>query len=327
LCRPWEGRHVGRNGEREPSVLRRYRDGGIRVASLRYSALRALVIFMKKMDPETSKAVDYAERLMNVAIDVPAASKVELDTTWAKNPKVIALAILCRTISNFRASVLLAQQRQVMEARAIVRILYENMLWIGALRERGAAFVKDMIDDEMFNRQSLAQVTLWITGKHGGDMASPDVLKLRTIVTDIRRQFPGPKKLNAKSVASEGALELAYAMYCGLSLDAVHCSVMALGKHLEGEMIDGKRELTVSVEARTSEREQRSSILHACRALMGVAMGTNELLGFGPQSSALEALTSEFVNNGWSTGDGNDGAKTEQDANSPTDAPDPQSTA
>ncbi len=43
--------------------------------------------------------------------------------------------------------------------------MYENLLWIAALRERGDAFVRDMREDEAANRQSLAQLTLKMTAK------------------------------------------------------------------------------------------------------------------------------------------------------------------
>ena len=61
--------------------------------------------------------------------------------------------------------------------------------------------------------------------------------------------------------------------YMRLSLDAVHCSVTALGRHLSGEPVQGRASLTVSVEARTSPAELLGTVLHACRALTGVMVG------------------------------------------------------
>src|SRR5690349_4709188 len=96
---------------------------------------------------ETARAVDYSERLMSVAIDVAATAKVELNENLVRDPKIVALTILCRSISNFRAALILAQKRHVMEARALIRGLYENLLWIGALHQRGLDFVQDMLKD------------------------------------------------------------------------------------------------------------------------------------------------------------------------------------
>jgi folylpolyglutamate synthase/dihydropteroate synthase len=122
------------------------------------------------MDAELGKAIEYSQRLLDAAIAVVGASHVELNESWARDPKVVALTILCRSISNFRAAVRLVQQQQVLEARAIVRMLNENLLWIGALRERGSAFVQEMIADDAHNRKALAELTLKMTGKHGGDV-------------------------------------------------------------------------------------------------------------------------------------------------------------
>jgi hypothetical protein len=118
---------------------------------------------MSTPDAETAKAIQYSEKLLNAAIGVVAAARVELTANWAHDPKVVALAILCRSISNFRAAVRLVQREQVMEGRALVRLLYENLLWMGALRERGLAFVQDMIADERFNRKALVELTLKMT--------------------------------------------------------------------------------------------------------------------------------------------------------------------
>jgi hypothetical protein len=162
------------------------------------------------MNEEIQKAIEYSEKLISAAIDVVGAAKVELDGEWARHPKIIGLTILCRSISNFRASLLLAQQRHVMEARALGRCLYENLLWIGALRERGSDFVQDMLQDEAFNRKSLGELTLKITSKHGANLNSSDSLTLRSLIRDIGTQFPETKKLNANKTAAEGDVEIAY---------------------------------------------------------------------------------------------------------------------
>jgi hypothetical protein len=254
------------------------------------------------MDPELARAIDFSQKLLNAAIDVVGAAHVELNENWAREPKVVGLTILCRSISNFRASVLLVQQQQVLEARALVRLMYENLLWLGALRERGLAFVQDMREDEAFNRKALGELTLRMTGKYGGDVSGPDALKLRGIIREVGKRFPKPKKLHADETAAEGTVETAYVEYGRLSLDAVHCSVTALGRHLSSERSDRTVELVVSVIPRSTPAEVLSTVLHACRALMGTAVGANELVGFTTASATLAALVTEFERNGWQRG-------------------------
>jgi hypothetical protein len=72
------------------------------------------------MNAESTKAIQYSEKLMSAAIDVVGAAKVELPQDLARDPKIVALTILCRSISNFRAAMLLVQQRHIVEAKALI---------------------------------------------------------------------------------------------------------------------------------------------------------------------------------------------------------------
>ena len=67
----------------------------------------------------------------------------------------------------------------IVEARVLARCIYENLIWIGALRERGSDFVKEMLDDEAANRQALGELTLRISRNLGGDVNDENGLTLR----------------------------------------------------------------------------------------------------------------------------------------------------
>jgi hypothetical protein len=256
-----------------------------------------------KMDSEAAKAIEYAQKLLDAAIAVVEAARVELNENGARDPKVIGLTLLCRSISNFRATVRLVQQSHVMEARALVRCLYENLLWMGALSERGLAFVQDMVADEGFNRKALGDLTLKMSAKYGLDVGGAENLALRGIIKEMAQQFPEMKKLRADKTASEGAVEAAYVEYMRLSLDAVHCSVTSLGRHVTSGRAEGRAELTVTVEAKITPAELLGTVEHACRAPMGTAVGANELLGFTNETRRLGALVSEFEKSDWVRGE------------------------
>ena len=116
-----------------------------------------------------------------------------------------------------------------MEARALVRLLYENVLWLNMVKLRGAKFVEEMREDEIANRKALAQLTMELTRRHGGDVNAPGALKIRSVLKDFRMHHPEAKLLEARAVAANGGLEMIYFEYKKFSLDAVHCSVTALG--------------------------------------------------------------------------------------------------
>src|SRR5438045_550622 len=129
------------------------------------------------MDRELVKAIEYAQKLVDAAIDVVGAAPehLEVNQNWAQDPRIIGLTILCRSITNFRAALLLLQQEypHVLEANALVRLLYENLLWAAALKERGSEFVDEMLDDEAFNRKALGELTLELNRTQGGDVSGP----------------------------------------------------------------------------------------------------------------------------------------------------------
>ncbi len=186
-----------------------------------------------------------------------------------------------------------------MEARAMVRLLNENLLWLGALRERGTAFVQDMLADQKHNDAVIARATMKLTSKHGGDVSSEGALRLRSIIKSLDKRMPKSKKLHANEIAAQGVVELAYVDYLAFSLDALHCSVRSLGRHLSSVRTETTDELTVSVVPNSPPKEVLSTVLHACSALMGAAVATNEQVGFTSVSPALAALHAEFETNGW----------------------------
>jgi hypothetical protein len=69
------------------------------------------------------------------------------------HPKVLVLALLSRTLSNFKGVVLLTQQRMVVEARVLARCCYENLFMVGGLHAKGIEFAQQMIEDDQAGRQ------------------------------------------------------------------------------------------------------------------------------------------------------------------------------
>lgn len=83
---------------------------------------------------QIAEALKFAQRVSDVAIDVVGASHIEMSAEKVRDPEIVALSILGRTISNFRGAMLLVQQESVVGARVLTRLIYENLLWIGSSR-------------------------------------------------------------------------------------------------------------------------------------------------------------------------------------------------
>ncbi len=51
------------------------------------------------------KLYRFSQKLMDISIAIIADAKVDVTALWAKDPKVLALALLSRTLTNWRAAV------------------------------------------------------------------------------------------------------------------------------------------------------------------------------------------------------------------------------
>jgi hypothetical protein len=248
-------------------------------------------------EEQIAKAKDLAERLLGLALDIVGAAQVTLDKNWARNPKIVGLTLLSRSLTNFRAAMLLLNDRHVhvVEARVLARCIYENLIWIGALRERGMVFVKEMLDDDAANRQALGQLSLKISTLMGGDPNDESGKLLRSLMKQSSEKFPDSKKLRVNEIAEKTLVRSAYVKYSRLSLEAVHCSVTALGRHLEREKVEGGYVLGVTVHPTPKPSEVLNTLVHLCRALLWTAVTANELLGFTSESDQLGPLADELA--------------------------------
>jgi hypothetical protein len=65
----------------------------------------------------------------------------------AADPKIVAVLLLIRTLSNFRGTLILLRTDRIVEARTLTRCCFENLFTIAALREDGQRFVLEMAED------------------------------------------------------------------------------------------------------------------------------------------------------------------------------------
>jgi hypothetical protein len=195
---------------------------------------------------------------------------------------------------------ILVRANQVMEARMLARPLYENCLWIAALREQGSKFVNAMNEDDALNRKLLAQLTMKLSAQHGADVNNEGAKLLRQFIREITDTYKNPTKLHADDVAAMGVIGLYYLDYTRFSLDPLHCSVTALGRHVKSERLsETKTMVDISVEPRLYDNETAQTVRHLCRPVMAVAITANELLGNTSAGGQLTTAVEEFERMGW----------------------------
>jgi Family of unknown function (DUF5677) len=254
------------------------------------------------MDTETQKAMNYAERLYHAALALMATAKVDISTRWNRDPKVLAVTIFGRTLSIYKAALILLHENQIIEARMLGRPLFENLLWLAALVEHKDAFVAEMLDDDALNRRSLGQTTMKVSVRHGADPNSENSMTLRNILREIAKAYADPKKLYADKVAAMGKLEIHYVDYARLSLDSLHCSITALGRHITKEAEGNDHTIvTLNVEPRVTDNERLGTVLLLCRSLMGSGYAVHDMVGPVNGFGAFVLMVDEFEANGWTS--------------------------
>jgi hypothetical protein len=239
------------------------------------------------LSERAQNAISFSDELVGIAIETVGASNVSISNLGARDPKIVSLALLCRTISNFKGAILLVREGFVVEARTLTRSCYENLIWAAALNERGSEFVADMLNDDAASRKAIGQITLKLSGRTGANNDDDDARTLRDLIRQSESRFPDSKKLHVDKTALGSAVELAYATFGQLSLEAAHPTITAIGRHLHSELDGDVRHLVIDVVPDISERQLLRTIWWSCDALLGVAIASNEIVGGTKMNDAL----------------------------------------
>jgi Family of unknown function (DUF5677) len=230
-------------------------------------------------------AITFSEKLLGIAIGTVGAANVSLSHLGARDPKIVCLALLCRTISNFKGAIVMVREGLVVEARALTRCCYENLIWAGALNERGSEFVADMLNDDAASRKAIGQVTLKLSSRPGADNNDENGQILRDLIRQSESRFPD--RLHVDKTALGSAVGLAYATFDQLSLEAAHPTITALGRHLHSELEGDTRHPVIDVVPDVTERQLLRTVWWSCDALLGVAIAFNEIVGGTKMNDAL----------------------------------------
>lgn len=104
--------------------------------------------------------VRFSARLLNLCEQILHTSDIPPDQKGFADPRILALALLCRTHGNFRGVILTAKEGLIVEERTLARPCYENMFLVAGLVEKGDAFVAAMYDHEARSVRSRAEFLL-----------------------------------------------------------------------------------------------------------------------------------------------------------------------
>jgi hypothetical protein len=242
---------------------------------------------------ERKKWIEFADRLLTLCMEILGASDVQITEKQFAEPKVLALALLCRTYMNLKGVIAVARDGLAVEARTLARSCYENMFFVAGLVEKGEEFVAAMYDDDLKSLRSRGEFVL-------EDLSDLDPLgvematQLHARVQELKERRPKAKLLNAKEALKDSVMRRAYLFYSQLSGDAAHPSITALKRHLLRLMENGEQVLGLDIHPVERGMEVANTLDIACNAVLGTCVGVNQILGGTTAGALLKQLLAEY---------------------------------
>jgi hypothetical protein len=236
----------------------------------------------------------FADRLIATVYLIFGEAKIDITERLFGEPKILSLALLCRTVGNFKGVIAMTKARQVVEARILARSCYENLYVMGALIEQGDSFVEAMHRDQIKSFRSQGEFLLdGINPEHIGDTDFVDQLRER--VKEMKARWPNAHFLNPKEAAKSSVLKSSYLIYSKLSGDAAHPSILALKRHLVRFTENGEEVVGLDINPPERGNEIAETLDLACNAMVGACVATNQILGHLPAvNDELQKLFVEY---------------------------------
>ena len=106
------------------------------------------------MTPYCQKLLPVCEELGQTVLDIVGQANITITEHKLLDPKLLAVALLSRTLGNFRGAVRLIEQSLLVEARVLTRCCFENQLLIGGLYSKGYEFAQKIKTDDVAGRRN-----------------------------------------------------------------------------------------------------------------------------------------------------------------------------
>jgi hypothetical protein len=161
------------------------------------------------------KAHPLCERLRAIAIEIIRQANLIVTEQGMLHPNILAIALLSRTLSNFKGLVLLTQQRMVVEARILSRCCFENLFIVGGLHAEGTIFAKRMMEDDRAGRKG--RVRFACENDSIYQLLSPEMQKAVKEKHEEFKMAPRVGFLKQRDASDAGAFRDMYVIYSQFS--------------------------------------------------------------------------------------------------------------
>jgi Family of unknown function (DUF5677) len=231
----------------------------------------------------------FAEKLLQVGYALFNDREVPITERGAADPSVLVITLLARSISNVRGALVLVRAGLVVEARTLVRCVFENLFCIGGLVTERDAFAREMFHDELTSRKLRGKIILDrpMENKQFED-------RLRSHIEQMNEKYPRTKFLTPKQASERSPLADAYLFYSQLSSDAAHPSMSALSRHMVRIVENNETVRGIDVAPKAKQEELADTVNMACHAFIGVLVGANQMLGGTSANDRINAIFAEY---------------------------------
>ncbi len=237
--------------------------------------------------PYVKRLLPLCEELGQAALRIAGEADVRITEQGLLDPKLLALALLSRTLGNFKGAVRLVEQGLLVEARVLTRCCFENQLVVGGLYAKGIEFAQQIKADDVAGRKGRLKFVADNEGIFQGlsQETRDEMAKTQEYLAATKGSF-----LKFKAAGEAGPFKEIYLAYSQYSGDAAHPTFTALMRHCSIE----DKKLSFDVVLPQNDHQLDETLHLACISLMGVAVVVNEMCGYTEAGKRLPALSDKL---------------------------------
>jgi hypothetical protein len=235
------------------------------------------------------KWIALASKMRDAGVELIGQSGKTISNVEAEDPRVIALALLARTLSHLKAITILTQQKMLIEALTLARSCYENSFRIARLDVDGESFVQEMRAESVANVKARGQTIL----ENGCDIDPNYKADVQEVLRHIKKNHKDARILPPKNVVKETAIAEAYLAYLVLSRDS-HPTLSSLSRHLEYDGAEDGSPIFV-VEPEPSTEQLTETLIFACAATLTACVGTCQMVGLINSPLSLQEVSQAYA--------------------------------
>lgn len=240
------------------------------------------------MTPYCQKLLPLCEELGQTTLNIAGQANIPWTEQKLLDPKLLAIALLSRTLGNFRGVVRLIEQGLLVEARVLTRCCFENQLIIGGLYSKGYEFALEIKADDIKGRMNRLKFISENNSIFAGlsQETRDEMVKAQA---SLKAAAKG-SYLDYKETSAAGPFKEIYLAYSQYSGDAAHATFTALMRHFTFE----NGSAVFGVVPDPSEGQLDDTLHLACVALIGAAVAVNEMCGLTEAGKRLLELNGKL---------------------------------